>query len=166
MKTPVFTISSSAYMRELAFVWLGKWWPVLVVPLAGAAIWSVYDLRAVYVGLIMIFMVYPMVMSFVWFGYAFSPAALRAVAPKCLIFRDDSITVEYDEAEGCSSVYAPMQLRAADIRSVEARKGHYTLVYDRTPECRLLIPTDVLDDEMKRVLQTYSPEQTDMADAF
>lgn len=166
MTTPVFTVSPSAYMRELAFVWLGRWWGVLALPLAAATVWSFYDLRAVYIGLIMIFMVYPMVMSLVWFGYAFSPAALRAIAPKHLVLTPEAITVEYDEGEGRNTIHEPIRINVSDIRSVEIHKRHYTIVYDKSPECRLLIPSDVLDDGMKRTLQAYPQAEADIADAF
>lgn len=166
MTTPSFTISASAYMREMASLWLGRLWPVPVALLVAVAVWSFYDLRAVYVGLIMIFLIYPMAMSFVWFHYAFSPAALQAVAPKHLMIGAECIKVEFDSNGEREPQYDAMALGAGDIRSVEVGKKHYAIVYGTSPECRILIPTDVLDSDMKRALIAFSPAADDAVDMF
>lgn len=166
MTTETFSISPQQYMRELALAWLGRHWYLPVLPLAAVAIWAFYDLRAIYVGLILVFLIFPMAMSMVWFNYAFSPSALKAVAPKQLTFTDDAIRVDYADDEDRRIAFEPETICRQDIRTVEFRPKYISVIYGRGIDRRLIIGRAVLTDNMLNLLQTYSSEASDVIDAF
>ncbi len=166
MTTETFSISPQTYMRELALAWLSRHWLIAVVPLAAVAIWAVYDLRAIYVGLILVFLVFPMAMSMVWFNYAFSPAALKAVAPKQLSFDDNGICVDYINAEERRIAFDPETISSRDILSVEFRSKSVSVIYGRRIDCRLIIERSALSDGMLDMLHSYAAVLEGTIDAF
>ena len=166
MTTGTFCISPQQYMRELALAWIGRHWYLPVLPLAAVVIWAFYDMRAVYVGLILVFLIFPMAMSMVWFNYAFSPAALKAVAPKRLTLTDDAIHVVYADDEERRMAFEPEIIKRRDVRSVEFHSGCVTVIYGPGLDCRLIVERAVLSDDMLTLFQTFAAQSEDAIDAF
>lgn len=66
-----------------------------MTPLIAVAIWSAFDPRAIFVGVAVIFIIYPMAMTIVWFNYAMSPYSIRAISKKTVSVSEKGLTIEY-----------------------------------------------------------------------
>lgn len=71
--TQIYRIPASAYVRAEASRHLSRWWWALAIPVAGCAIAGIYDLRFLYLALMLSLVVYPMLLSLCWMALATKP---------------------------------------------------------------------------------------------
>lgn len=144
----IFRSDPRSYMRSLAFAWLSEHWAWFLIPFASVAVWCVYDVRAVYVGLILIYIIFLMALSFVWFNYAFSLQSQRAITHKTVTFTERGIDVRYVAlAEGVEPM-TPQSVEWGDIRSVEQGSRRLILKLGDRLDDRLEIPYDAFENEV------------------
>ena len=83
------------YIHKLATEWVARHWLVLIAPITAAIIWAIMDVRAIYVVLILVFIVYPLAITFVWFNYALSPRSIKAITEKQVTVVDEGLKIDY-----------------------------------------------------------------------
>lgn len=97
--TEVFTTTSGQYLAALMGIWLPRyWWSAILPPLACAALGAVFnDWRFYLVALMLVFIVIPMGMSFLYTYYLLTPEARRAILPKRVTIEPgECITLTYE----------------------------------------------------------------------
>ena len=100
IRTAEFSIAPSATATLLARRWLVRRWLFFALPVGVALLAAGVEWRFALVALMMVFVAWPMALSFVWFGEALDPAAVRASQPHVVSFDERGIGVEYAEREG------------------------------------------------------------------
>lgn len=99
--TPVFRVSSSRYAAVEAKRWLARigWIPAIAVLVALIA--AMYDSRFLYVALMLVFVVYPMILTLAWLSLISRPLVIRRQQPQSwTIHCDGSVTVSYFDPDG------------------------------------------------------------------
>lgn len=99
IRTEVFAIAPSATAAMLAQRWLGRRWFLFILP-AGALVAGLADWRWLIVALVMVFVLWPMALFFVWIDAALRPEAVRSAQPHLVEFGPDGLRVVYEEREG------------------------------------------------------------------
>lgn len=147
MTSQPFAIPSRNYINRLALNWLANHWWILATPLVGVCVWGLFDIRAVYVGLIIIFLIYPMSLTLVWFDYALSPQSIRAIMPKQVTVTNDGLRIDYlpknDDCKPLPSAFIPWE----DIRAAELSSNALTLILGQRLDDRLTLPVEVFSAE-------------------
>ena len=145
-------------MNSLAQEWLGRHWLLLMLPLAAVSVWALFDLRALYVLAIVIFLIYPMTMTVVWLSYALSPKSIRAIRLKTVTVLPDRIDVEYVESDDDSRPALPSDsIDLADIVSVEQSGTGLILITGPRLDDRLFLPADAFTtDDWNAVLAVFA----------
>lgn len=95
MQTREFSIAPSAIAGMLAGRWLGRRWFYFALPVAVAMAASLTDVRWFVVALMLLFIVWPMALFFVWTGEALRPEAVRAAVPHRIVFEESGFVIEY-----------------------------------------------------------------------
>lgn len=149
------------YMRGLAWSWLAARWWIIAAPLAAVAVWACYDIRAVYVGLILLFIAFPMALTLVWFDYAFSPATRRSVMSKRLIADEKGVTIRYpDDAE--EKVVRPDEFMTWDKFINYADNGRSViLIFGTRLDERIEIPADAFETDEWKIIKEHLPRYTE-----
>ncbi len=99
IKTSPFTTSSGDYLAILMGLWLPRYGWVVALPLVVCAvIGATLDVRFLFIALMLLFIVVPMLMSFLYTYYMLTPEARRAVTRKVL---------EIDDGKTLRLVYLP-----------------------------------------------------------
>lgn len=149
------------YMRGLAWSWLAARWWIIAAPLAAVAVWASYDIRAVYVGLILLFIAFPMALTLVWFDYAFSPATRRSVMSKRLIADERGVTIRYpDDAE--EKVVRPDEFMTWDKFINYADNGRSViLIFGTRLDERIEIPADAFETDEWKIIKEHLPRYTE-----
>lgn len=81
--TQPFTTSSGDYLSVLLSLWIPRYGWTIILPIAiCAAVGFVYDPRFLLIALMLLFIVVPMLMSFLYTYYMLTPEARRAVIRK------------------------------------------------------------------------------------
>lgn len=155
MTSQPFAISSRQYLNSLAAEWLSRHWLLLAFPIAAVLFWAAFDIRALYVLLIVIFLLYPMGLTLVWFNYALSPRSIRAITPKCLSLNVSGIRLTYppkDIEKDSRPAFPPEDIAFENISAAYSSSSSVTLIIGKRLDERLLIPFDALSDEMRTEL--------------
>lgn len=93
--TGQFSVAASVYVRAVARrrLWGVVWLPCLL--LAAAAIAGWFDSRFWFLGLLLLFIIYPMALSLTWLSLAARPAMRWLLRPQEVSFHPDGITVDF-----------------------------------------------------------------------
>lgn len=100
-----------------------------------------------FVALMMLFIVIPMIMSFLYFYYALTPEAIMAMRNKrILINPDKGITVTYEPADTDDSVpaFPPSHVNWQEITEIEYRNHDIMLHLTGSHYRFILIPYDAI----------------------
>lgn len=152
MTSQPFAIQSKAYLNRLAVLWLSDRWMWLVLPVIAVIAWALFDIRAIYVGLILIFLLYPMALTLVWFDYALSPQSMRAVTPKRLTVSDRGLHFEFLPKSEDQQPLEPVSYSWDDIISAEISSKSIFIVIGPRLDDRIEIPFDVLTERQSSLL--------------
>lgn len=96
-KTQPFTTTSGDYLSTLMGIWIPRYgWTVALPLLICAAIGFTIDVRFLFIALMLLFIVIPMLMSFLYTYYMLTPEARRAVTRK---------EIEIDEGNELRLIY-------------------------------------------------------------
>ncbi|MCM1138543.1 MAG: hypothetical protein NC453_08235 [Muribaculum sp.] len=99
IKTLPFTTNSGDYLSILMGIWIPRYgWAVALPLIVCAAIGLLFDVRFLFIALMLLFIVIPMLMSFLYTYYMLTSEARRAVTRK---------EVEIDDNNGVKLVYLP-----------------------------------------------------------
>lgn len=132
ISTDEFTVAPSATAARLARLWLWRRRFFLALPVAVLALAGMADWRFLVVALIVVFIIWPMALGFVWMNAALAPDAVRASQPHRMEFTADGIRTVYTTRDGYPPV-APQSVEWSDVKSItddgrnvtiEMRDGH------------------------------------------
>lgn len=146
MASSPFAISSKDYIHNLALDWLSRYWAIVVLPIAATLIWACFDLRALYVCLIIIFIIYPMAMTLVWFNYALSPNAVKAISPKCVSVLDSGLQIDFITDDDRPRIIRPQFIPWENISSAIMTDKSIVIIFGKRLDERLKLPSDAFSD--------------------
>ena len=94
-----FSVPTSHYLRQLGRLYLLDRWPWLLAPLllCGILAAALSDVRWAVVGLMLLFMVIPMVLSLAYINYALSMEARWSVLSKSLTIDDSGFHLNFED---------------------------------------------------------------------
>lgn len=112
-KTTPFVTASGDYLSVLMSLWLPRYgWTILIPLIVCATIGVVIDERFLLIALMLLFIVVPMLMSFLYTYYMLTPEARRAVLRK---------EVEIRDGESLRLIYLPREKTGEDEKSASRR---------------------------------------------
>lgn len=139
--TDSFRITPTDYLRHSARQTISRLAVILIVPLLVCAVASVWDLRFAFIALILLFLVFPMVISYVYFTRLLTADARRAVWPKHLEFseRNKTVSVVYESADEENAAPSPDIFSANNIKGASI-SGKHLIFHLLGSELPLIIP--------------------------
>ena len=143
IRTSEFTIAPSATAAQLAQQWLWKRWFLFVVPVVVLLVMGLWDLRWLIVAMMVIFILWPLALFFVWCTTALAPDAVSASRPHSVIFGERGMTIEYAPEEGFRPI-APEFIAWKDVREIE-QGGKYLSIITVSGR-RILVPSGLIDN--------------------
>ncbi len=137
-----FTTPPAAYMRRLLSLWLGSRWWIIALFFAIFIIASALDVRFLLVGLMLIFLVYPMLMATLCIKYLLTPKVRRAVLTKQVEIRTpDTILITYPVADESAEVpLEPDIIPLAKVKKVRIINGDLILILDMSALSFIIVP--------------------------
>lgn len=143
--TEPFRTTPTDYLRNTSRALMPKIAVALAVPLIACLVASLWDLRFAFVALILVFLVFPMVIAYVYFSKLLTPQAQRAIWTKRIEFNGDTrkLTVVFESADEENLPPLPVTFSSADIEmaTVTPRSLILRPVRDNFP---LIIPLDAI----------------------
>lgn len=156
--TPRFTVRATDYVNAVARrrLWSIAWLPALLI--ASAAIVGAYDTRFLYVALMLLFIVYPMVLSLTWLAMAAHSSMRWLLRPQTWTFGPDgNLTIVFytwpspdddDKDAAEPEAVGQITLDAAALEEATPQRRFYCVPAPAKPLGInfLLIPTELWPD--------------------
>lgn len=144
--TEQFRLTPAKYLRVAAGKLLPGVTAGMALPLVACLVAACFDLRWAFVALILLFLVAPTLMAYIYFYKLLAPEAREALQLKKIVFEKDALTVVYLPVEEDAPVPAPRRISHTQITDRHFSAGCLVLnvVGDRYP---LLIPQEVIPAE-------------------
>lgn len=144
--TEQFRLTPAKYLRVAAGKLLPAVTACMALPLVACLVAACFDLRWAFVALILLFLVAPTLMAYIYFYKLLAPEAREALQPKKIVFEKDALTVVYLPVEDDMPVPAPRRIRHTEITDRHFSAGCLMLYVagDRYP---LLIPQEAMPAE-------------------
>lgn len=144
VKVIYYKVAPSAYLGAISRSMLGRmWW--LLIPAAGALAAGLFDWRYAAVGLILLFLVFPITVTTALMNHAMRPEVIRRAAGRKAVIDGDRATIYHERAKGDEIEY--IEVESMQIIDTEPGKTYTKLVVKSpTPRQRifdfLLVPTE------------------------
>lgn len=134
-KTTPFVTASGDYLSVLMSLWLPRYgWTILIPLIVCAAIGVVIDERFLLIALMLLFIVVPMLMSFLYTYYMLTPEARRAVLRK---------EVEIRDGESLRLIYLPREKTTGGDEKSASRRMLLPIAREEErdePEIKEIVP--------------------------
>ena len=148
---PSVAVPASAYMSLIARRLAWRLWWIIATAIAAIAIGVAIDLRVSIVGLMLLLVIYPAVMSFAVLAYGLKQEVVDRTRIARVSVSDDSLEV-YDDRERVICVVKPAQ-----VRSLSYTRERVTIAYGSRVDDVLIIPREMLASDELDKLQGYRP---------
>lgn len=145
--TEPFRLTPAKYLRVAAGKLLPSVMAGVAVPVIVCLVAACFDLRWAFVALILLFLVAPTLIAYIYFYKLLTPEAHEALQTKRVVFEDDGLTVEFLPVDENTKVPAPRRVGMADITDNRFSAGCLVL-HIKGSGYPLLIPEDVIPGEV------------------
>lgn len=146
VETGEYSVTSSEYLREAVSLWLSRFWwvlPLPPLPFVALGIWLA-DIRWFMVALMVLFIIIPMGLSFLYFYSLLSPELRHSLLPKKVAVTPLGLRITYisenPDVEPRPADFIPK----ADISSTLFRPRFLVYKLRRPSSAILLIPYSAL----------------------
>ena len=152
-ETEYFSITSGKYVKTILLMMLfDYWWAILLLLLSCALLAALVNLAFVYVGLIILFILFPSALMYIYFYFSTTEEARIAVLSKKVKLEDDIIMVQfepimpvsYEEDENAKQICP----KSEDIKKIDDM-GAFIRIYLKGGKYKFLtIPFSVVKGDL------------------
>ena len=90
-------VSPMHYFGRLLRTWFYRNWSWLVLMVVLLVVLSVHNPLFIYVGLMLVFLVFPLILYYLWFAYALHPDCRASILSKQVTLSDHGIVCTFDD---------------------------------------------------------------------
>lgn len=145
--TTPFSGTAGAYVRHCMMRWLGRWWWSLALPVAVCAALSLWQPVWLFVALMLLCLLAPAVLAFIYYNYALSPQAVATLAPRTVAVDSQGLTLT-DTATGKTE-----RINKSNIAGVEDTGRCFIVNFTKPRYHHLTIPFSAIPDD---IMQLFS----------
>ena len=152
MTSEIYKISPSRLAATITRYWLADyWWTLVIAPAIALMVGAMGDTRFLLVALILIFLVIPPAVFFIYFYYGLSPAARFSILPHRIEANDNGLTFTFyhpddTESENGHTPTSTETIVWHDIKSVATDSETLTFRLGNGSYSFILLPASALSD--------------------
>lgn len=144
LSTATFRTSPTDYLKLTAGRMATGLSVALALPIAACAVAAVFDIRWIFVALILVFLVFPLIVGYIYFSKLLTPAAQQALTPKHLEFlTDGSIAIIHESADEENQPLPPTRIGPTQPKTVKI-SGRHAIIDSPALSYPLRIPLECL----------------------
>lgn len=152
-ETGIHRTDSYHYMRTVAEVWSGRWWWTIALPvLTCFALGMALNIAFIFMAFMVVFLIVPMVMMFLYFYYALTPEARMAILNKRLRISPSGIDVVYEPIGDNAPAPKAVHVTWDEITAIEYRAHDMMMRLNGSRYRFMLIPYEALSETDSRIL--------------
>ena len=151
--TRIYSVGPGRYVARIMSMWLARFGWILVIPFGFCGCMAFFRWEWIVVGMALLLLVYPFVLSFIYFKYGLSPESRRAIQPRRVTIDDTAMTVEYlaahtdDEGQTTYTTEGTEQTNYSEVRNVTLSSDGVTIRLKRQRYDHIFVPANAFDDD-------------------
>lgn len=148
VQTEVYQTEAHTYMRAVAEMWLGRWWWAMIIPVAVCfGLGATVNVAFAFIGFMVIFLIAPMVIMFLYFAHALTAEARMAILPHQVEATDNGLTVTFVPMNEGDREFPAADIAWTDVKALEWRNHDIMIHLKGTPYRFLLIPYSAMNNQ-------------------
>ena len=151
VQTDLFQVSAGRYMRRLCAMWFARNWWWFALPLVACAALTWVDVRWAIIALMLIFMVFPMILTLLYFNFAFAPVARLSVMEKSMMIDESGVRLSFTHER-----MNDHEIRWSEIAKVQLANDNILLILRQGRFSFFMIPLEALSTDQVQTLKTIA----------
>lgn len=163
-ESEIFRTGPSPFVRLKLWNCLFRWLWVFVAVYALLVWLSLHDVRFVYVGLMVTFIIWPMLLTFGWFWAVGSPGIIRRSGRRSMVVDSGGICFRYyslDENNQEAGYVEDIHIPYSGLTSLEYRGDYIQMCFGSGLDDVDLIPAHILPAEVLDYVRSAMPGKDD-----
>lgn len=138
LETEPFSLPTGKYVKSILMMFLSDWWwGIVLLMLSCVLLATLANVLFIYVGLIILFILFPSALMYIYFYYSTTQEARIAILSKIIKIEETRIVIEFepivynhDDDKGIEKtvVPKPIYISNTDVRNVE-NMGSYIRIF-------------------------------------
>lgn len=146
--THVYQTEAHSYMRAVAEMWLGRWWWIMIIPVAVCfSLGATLNVAFAFIGFMAIFLIVPLIVMFLYFTHALTSEARMAILPHEVTACESGLTVTFVTRHENERKFPAVHINWSDVHSLEWRSNDIMVHFKGSPYRFLLIPYEAMGDK-------------------
>ncbi len=152
-QTPRLGVAVGRYINRISIRLLWRMWWMPLIPVAGLIAGWGYDWRIAVISLMLIFIIFPFIVTMAIFVYAMRPEVVMLSKIEKIDIADDSLT--FLDADSKTLV----EVRSSQITSIVTRTDMIEIVYGSRPDKIILLNRKEVGKELTQlIVSKFAPE--------
>lgn len=147
-------VTSSAYLAAIArrILWRAWWFPAIALVVIAAGL--MLDIRMAIIGLMLLLIIYPMIMSFVIIRYAALPELARLTLANTYALNGNRLTLMCVTVDDETGQTTSRQLGTFEVSGLEHSGSRIIFKTGRAMSDMVITPADAIDPQALTALET------------
>ncbi len=148
LQTLPYRVTAPQLASQITRLWLADYWLALAaVPVLCLIAGAVFDLRLVFVALILVFLIIPGIVFMVYFYYGVSPHCRFSILPHSMIIDSSGLRVDYKSEDDTTPAHAPETINWSQLTIVDATAKSIIMQYGSSRYSLIIIPPTAFESE-------------------
>lgn len=153
LTTRIYIVSPARYVARIMSMWMTRYGWILIIPFGFCGCMAFFRWEWIVVGLALFLLVYPFILSFMYFKYGLSPESRRAIQPRRITFDDHDMTIEYyckqTDSEGQTTYVFERkeEKNYSEVRNVTQSSEGVTIRLGQHGYDHVFVPADAFDND-------------------
>ncbi len=155
IETQPFKTSSGIYISAVFKQWLSRyWWAVVLPELLCVILAFTHNIAFAFVALMLLFIIYPIILSFIYFYYALTPRAVSSLFNRKITITQQGLHISYIQPEENNDknykIPADETILWNEIKSANYSGRYCTLHLRNSSYCYIIIPFNSITENANR----------------
>lgn len=162
LHTLPYRVTAPQLATQITRLWLADYWLALAaVPVLCLIAGAVFDLRLVFVALILVFLIMPGIVFMVYFYYGVSPHCRFSILPHSMIIDSSGLTVDYESEDDTAPAHAPETINWSRLAMVDTTDRSIIMQYGSSRYSLIIIPHTAFESEeefltAKKIIKNFA----------
>ncbi len=146
-----FSLTPSAYLRQMSVRLFFSYWWLALIPAVVIAGGLLLDWRWAVVGLMLLFIIFPMVVTMTLLRYGMAPGMVARMLVTGAELTDDALILYNVDGE------EKLRIAASKVRSASLHGSFLIIDFGRAPDAIVIIPREAFsDDQVAAIIDRFN----------
>lgn len=152
-----YKISANIYFKAIISHWLGRWWWIIILPIAVQVIMATSNITFLYTAFMTLFLIYPPLVMFLYYNHALSPLSRDNTLLKEVAITDDSIELNFlqEDDDQRTKTISSTHITWEHVTGIEYTQQQFNFKLNGSNYQLLILPYSAITTDERQTLATY-----------